>query len=55
VLDEQILDDRRWQFWVAYDKAEPIAIGTLFVAHGMAQLPLGATMPHARGRGAWYG
>ena len=55
LFDERLLADRRWRFWVAYDDGLPVAIGTLFVAHGVAQLALAATMPQARGRGTWYG
>lgn len=55
LLDARILADRRWRFWVGYDDGRPVACGTLFVSHGLAQLALGATRPGVRGRSYWYG
>lgn len=54
LLDERILRDRRWRFWVGYEDGWPVSIGTLFVSHGLAQLALGVSLPRARGRGFWY-
>ena len=53
LLDERILRDRRWRFWVGYEDGRPVSIGTLFVSHGLAELALGVTLPQARGRGFW--
>lgn len=53
-FDRRILADRRWRFWVGYDEDQPVAIGTLFVSHGLAEMSLGVTLPQARGRGFWY-
>lgn len=55
LFDRRILGDRRWRLWVGYDGDEPLAIGTLYVAHGFAQFALAATMAKARRRGAWSG
>lgn len=54
LLDERLLDDPRWRFYVAYDRGAPAAAGTLFTDIGVAQLALATTLPHARGRGAWH-
>ena len=54
VVDERLLHDPRWRFWVAYDRDAPVAAGTVFTDIGMAQLALATTLPQARGRGAWY-
>ena len=43
LLDERILRDLRWRFWVGYEDGRPVSIGTLFVSHGLAQLALGVT------------
>ena len=45
--------DPRWQVWFATLDGQPVSAAVLFVARGMAQLHLAATLPHARGRGAW--
>lgn len=55
LVDARILVDPRWRFWVGYDGERPVACGTLFVSHGVAQLALAATRPEVRGRGSWYG
>lgn len=54
LVDERLVDDPRWRFWVAYDRGAPAAAGTLFTDVGVAQLALATTLPQARGRGAWY-
>ncbi len=54
LLDERILDDARWRLWVGYDEGRPVSSGTLFVAHGFAQLALGVTRRSHRGRGFWH-
>jgi hypothetical protein len=54
LLDERVLDDPRWRLWVGYDEGVPVSVGTLFVAHGFAQLALGVTRRSHRGRGFWH-
>jgi hypothetical protein len=54
LLDARVLHDHRWRFWVGYEDTRPVAIGTLFVSHGFAQLALGVSLAEARGRGFWY-
>jgi hypothetical protein len=54
LLDVGVLHDPRWRFWVGYEDDRPVAIGTLFVSHGFAQLALGVSLAQARGRGFWY-
>lgn len=54
LADERLLEDRRVRLWVGYEGDRPVATGTLFVEHGLAQLALAATLPEARRRGFWY-
>ncbi len=54
LFDERILADPRWRLWVGYADGRPVSVGTLFVAHGFAQLALGVTRPEHRGRGFWH-
>lgn len=54
LLDDRLLRDRRWRLWLAEISGRPLAAGALFVEHGLAQLALAATLPAARGHGAWY-
>lgn len=54
VLDPTIVDDPRVSMWVAYDGADPVAMGTLFREAGLAQFALAATLPEARRRGSWF-
>jgi hypothetical protein len=54
LLPPGLLDDPRWRLWVARRHGRPVSAAALFVDHGIAQLALAATLPAARGRGAWY-
>lgn len=53
LFDARILADPAWHAWVGYDDGEPVTVGTVYVAHGVCVLTLGATLPEYRGRGAW--
>lgn len=53
LYDERVLTDPAWHAWVGYDDGEPVTVGTVYVAHGVCVLTLGATLPTHRGRGAW--
>jgi hypothetical protein len=54
LIDRRLLRDARWQLWLAEIAGRPVGAAALFVEHGLAQLSLAATLPAARGRGAWY-
>jgi len=54
LFDGRLLNDPRWRLWLARIDGRPVSAGALFVEHGLAQLSLAATLPSARGRGAWY-
>ena len=53
LLDERVLADQRLRLWVGYEGDQPVCIGTLFVAFGVASFSLGVTLPAARRRGYW--
>lgn len=52
-LGPQLLADGSHRCWLARIDGRPIAAGALHVAAGMAVFAMGATLPAARGRGAW--
>jgi hypothetical protein len=54
LFDDRLRHDPRWRLWLAAIAGRPVAAGALFVEHGLAQLALAATLPQARGRGAWH-
>ncbi len=52
-LGDEVLDDRTHRRWLAWDGDVAVAAGANQVAHGLNVLAMGATLPAARGRGAW--
>jgi len=48
-----LLSDHRVRLWTASDDGRPVGAGAAFESHGLASLAFGATLPGARGRGAW--
>ena len=54
LFDDRLRRDPRWRLWLAAVDGRHVAAGALFVEHGLASLALAATLPQARGRGAWY-
>jgi hypothetical protein len=54
LFDGQLFRDPRWRLWLAEIDGRPVGAAALFVEYGLAQLSLAATLPSARGRGAWY-
>jgi hypothetical protein len=54
LFDGRLRRDPRWRLWLAAVDGRTVAGGALFVEHDLAQLALAATLPEARGHGAWY-
>lgn len=54
LFDDRLRQDPRWRLWLATIAGRPVAGAALFVEHELAQLALAATLPEARGHGAWY-
>lgn len=52
-LDERILDPGRHRLWLGILHGRPVAAGAAHVSAGMTVFAMGATLPAARGRGAW--
>lgn len=55
VADPNLLDDSRFGFWVGYEDAHAVSLGTSFVDYGIGSFALGVTRPEARRRGHWLG
>lgn len=54
LVDARVLADPHLHAWVGYVDAQPIALGTSYVVHGLHVPALGVTLPEHRGRGAWH-
>ena len=54
LVDARVLTDPHLHAWVGYVDAQPIAIGTSYVVHGLHVPTLGVTLSEHRGRGAWH-
>ncbi len=53
LFDPAMLADDRYRFFVATCDGDPVGAAASFVAHGMASLAMGVTLPSARRRGVW--
>jgi hypothetical protein len=52
-LDDRVLDPGTHRLWLGILDGRPVAAGAAHITAGMNVFAMGATLPAARGRGAW--